>query len=113
MIPAALITLDELPRGATGKVDRIALSELQVDAPRSGGRLEVEGPVETKLAEIWGAVLGVERIRADDDFFELGGDSLLSIRVIARAHEAGITLSPGDFFEYPTIREMSERTAEA
>src|SRR5206468_2653058 len=64
-------------------------------------------PVEEVLAEIWGAVLGVERVGVHDNFFELGGDSILSVRIISRARAAGVELKPRDFFKFPTVAKLA------
>ena len=55
------------------------------------------------LASIWSDVLGIDEVGIHDDFFELGGDSLLSIRILARAHKAGLDISPSEFFARPTV----------
>jgi non-ribosomal peptide synthase protein (TIGR01720 family) len=62
---------------------------------------------EAALAEIWMQVLGVERVGVEDDFFELGGDSILSIQVIAKAAEIGLSLHRNQLFEHPTIAELA------
>ena len=65
------------------------------------------GPAEERLAVIWQEVLGLDRVGAGDDFFELGGDSILSIRVIARARAAGLPITPRQFFESPTVAGLA------
>jgi len=62
---------------------------------------------EARLAEIWQELLGIERIGVDDDFFELGGDSVLGLRIAALARERGIVLSPNQLFTYPTIAALA------
>jgi non-ribosomal peptide synthase protein (TIGR01720 family) len=69
-------------------------------APRS--------PIEEALATIWSAVLGVERVGIHDSFFELGGDSIHSIQIVARARQAGIHLTNSLLFDHPTIARLSE-----
>jgi len=116
MVPSAFVTLDTLPLTPTGKVDRRALP-----AP-DRARPELEAVYvaprtrqEEILADIWAQVLGVERVGVHDTFFELGGDSILSIQVIARANQAGLQLSPKQIFQYPTIEGLAKvaGTAEA
>ena len=63
--------------------------------------------VETSLADIWQELLGIEQIGVHDNFFELGGDSVISIQVIARSHHAGLSLTPRQVFEHPTISELA------
>ncbi len=113
MIPAAIIPLDALPLTANGKVDRQALPapdsarpDLEEDlvAPRT--------PAERRLAAIWSEVLGVERVGVHDNFFSLGGDSILSIQVIARAQQAGLRLTPRQLFQHQTIAELAAAALE-
>jgi hypothetical protein len=61
---------------------------------------------EKLLAEIWGDVLDLDYVNLDDNFFEVGGDSLLSIRIVSRAMKAGLRFQP-EFFNQPTIREQA------
>ncbi|MEC4813418.1 MAG: phosphopantetheine-binding protein [Scytonema sp. PMC 1069.18] len=63
-------------------------------------------PVEKMLAHIWAQVLGLKQIGIHDNFIELGGDSIQSIKIAARAIKAGIQLSINDIFDYPTIAEL-------
>jgi len=113
MIPAAILPLDALPLTANGKVDRQALPapdsarpDLEEDlvAPRT--------PAERRLAAIWSEVLGVERIGVHDNFFALGGDSILSIQVIARAQQAGLRLTPRQLFQHQTVAELAAAALE-
>jgi acyl transferase domain-containing protein/aryl carrier-like protein len=64
-------------------------------------------PVEARLAEIWQDLLGIAPVGVYDDFFELGGDSVLSLRIIARAREQGFRLTPGQLFQDPTIAALA------
>jgi non-ribosomal peptide synthase protein (TIGR01720 family) len=110
MIPSRFVALERLPRTAAGKLDRRALAhvegaELSVEAARTPTAPGTE--VERKLAAIWMDVLKLDTVGVDDDFFEMGGDSLLSIRVIARAGREGIRIAPERFFERPTIAHMA------
>ncbi len=107
MVPAAFVMLDALPLTAHGKVDRKALP-----APDEG-RLAVEtayvaprNETEAQLAAIWAQALGVPRVGIRDNYFELGGESILSLQIIARAKKAGIEFSPRQLFEHPTIEAL-------
>lgn len=64
-------------------------------------------PVEEKLAEIWKGSLGIEQIGVQDNFFDLGGDSVMGIQLVARANDAGLELSPEQLFEHQTIAELA------
>ncbi len=108
MVPAAIVTMDTLPRGSTGKVDRKALLEAPIRPAGPAARYVAPAThTEKRLAVIWSEVLGVERVGVADNFFELGGDSILSIRVIARAHAAGLRITPRQFFDQPTVAELA------
>ncbi|MBV9774972.1 MAG: AMP-binding protein, partial [Gemmatimonadetes bacterium] len=107
MVPSAFVVLDALPLTPNGKLDRRALP-----APegRSGGEdsfVAPASPAEATLAEIWRELLRVERVGIHDDFFELGGDSILSIQVVSRARQAGLHLTPRQLFENPTVAALA------
>jgi acyl carrier protein len=108
MVPAIFVRLDALPLTANGKWNRADLP-----APTSVNRLRREtaerpkSPVEQRLAAMVGKLLGVEEIGVDDNFFMLGGYSLLGTRLIGRVRDAfGVELTLQAFFEAPTIAEM-------
>ncbi|WP_425266223.1 non-ribosomal peptide synthase/polyketide synthase [Amycolatopsis pretoriensis] len=110
MVPAAFVRLDRFPVNVNGKLDRKALP-----APDFGGREHVAPRTDRErvVTEIWAEVLGVERVGATDDFFTLGGDSILSIQVVSRARRAGLELLPGDLFAHrtPAALAAAARTA--
>jgi amino acid adenylation domain-containing protein/non-ribosomal peptide synthase protein (TIGR01720 family) len=104
MVPSAFVLLDRLPLTPSGKVDRRRLPDPQPElasayvAPRTD--------TERALARIWSEVLGVERVGVEDNFFGLGGDSILSIQVVSRARQAGLLLTAKDVFLHQTISEL-------
>ncbi|MGW7535471.1 non-ribosomal peptide synthase/polyketide synthase [Amycolatopsis sp. NPDC054798] len=112
MVPAAFVRLERFPVNVNGKLDRQALP-----TPEFGARDHVAPRTEREraIAEIWADVLGVERVGATDDFFELGGDSILSMQVVSRARRAGLELQPGDLFAHrtPAALAAAARTATA
>ncbi|MGB3290030.1 MAG: amino acid adenylation domain-containing protein, partial [Burkholderiaceae bacterium] len=114
MLPHAYVVLDALPLNANGKVDRKALPEVQ-DQHLDGAvervlpRTEEEGV----LHGIWTALLGLEGVGIDDNFFHVGGDSITAIRMAARATAAGLPLAPTDVFRLQTIRQLAEAAAGA
>ena len=116
MVPSAWVVLDALPLSPAGKVDRRALALVDPEPERpvvSGDAGDHQPgaprtPVEETLARIWAEVLRVGRVGVDDDFFELGGDSILSIQVVARAAEAGLQITPRQVFEHPTVAALAE-----
>jgi len=108
MIPSAFVVLNSFPLTTTGKVDRKALplpGNLQM---KQGSVTQPpQTDVEQSLTSIFQQVLGVERIGRNANFFELGGDSILSLQVVARAAEAGLRLKPSNIFQAPTIAELA------
>lgn len=108
MMPSDIIYLDELPLTPNGKLDRKALPAPQARPPEETGTLvEPQNETEKVLAQIWADVLGFDRISLHDNFFEVGGDSILSIQIIARAHQAGLRLTPNQIFDHPTVAELA------
>jgi non-ribosomal peptide synthase protein (TIGR01720 family) len=104
MVPSAFVVLDALPLSSNGKVDRRALPDPRLDrAARSREHVAPRSAAERALAEIWSRVLRVERVGVTDDFFELGGDSLLSIQIVAQAARAGLRLTLTQVLQQPTI----------
>ena len=107
MIPSGFMMLEALPLNSNGKIDRAALSAEEFTSSDGGGYAAPGTPVEKTLAEIWAKVLGVERVGINDNFFKLGGDSIMSIQVIVRAGQAGIKLTPRQLFQHPTIAQQA------
>ncbi|WP_282794115.1 non-ribosomal peptide synthetase [Streptomyces sp. CC224B] len=109
MVPSAFVVLNRLPLTANGKVNRAALPEPEFQgqayqAPRSDE--------ERLLAEVFADVLGLGQVGVDDDFFALGGDSIRSIQVVARAKTRGLRVSTRALFEYRTIARLAEFASE-
>ncbi|MFC5720644.1 amino acid adenylation domain-containing protein [Streptomyces gamaensis] len=108
MVPSAFVMMDELPLSPNGKVDRRALPEPD---PADGGERDHVAPVtpvQQALAAVWADVLGVERVGITDGFFDIGGDSILSIQAVSRAREAGVRMTAKDLFLHQTIAELAE-----
>ena len=109
MAPAAFVWLEQLPLTPNGKVDRAALpapdaANMAPDTPHVSPRT----PVEQRLAEIVAALLNLERVGVDDNFFLLGGHSLLGAQVIARIRDTfGVELSLRGLFDAPTVAELA------
>ncbi|EUA32995.1 phosphopantetheine attachment site family protein [Mycobacterium xenopi 4042] len=105
MVPAAVVRLEALPLTVNGKLDVRALP-----APDYQDTERYRAPadaIEQILASIFVEVLGVERVGGDDSFFELGGDSILSMQVVARARAAGLLLKPRDIFVEQTVARLA------
>jgi amino acid adenylation domain-containing protein/non-ribosomal peptide synthase protein (TIGR01720 family) len=109
MVPSAFVFPDALPLTSSGKVDRRALP-----APE-GGRPDLReefvaprNPVEEALADIWVDLLGVDKVGIHDNFFDLGGDSILGVQLVSRARQVGLRLTPRQLFQHQTIAELAE-----
>ncbi|MEU6381086.1 amino acid adenylation domain-containing protein [Streptomyces sp. NPDC046909] len=109
MVPSAFVALGKLPLGPTGKLNRSALPEPEFlgEAYREP-RTEAEKIITAAYAD----VLGVDRVGVDDDFFAVGGDSLRSIQVVARARAKGLEVSTREIFECRTAARLAEAAAE-
>ena len=109
MIPAAFVSLDALPLTANGKLDRRALpapaEAVRPDLPT--GYAAPESTAERQLAAIWSQVLRVEPVGRHDNFFQLGGDSILSIQIVSRASRAGLLITARQIFEHQTIAALA------
>ncbi|MER5362578.1 amino acid adenylation domain-containing protein [Streptomyces sp. NPDC002785] len=107
MVPAAIVTLETLPLTVNGKLDRTALPAPTYGRAPGAGRAP-SGPVETSLCAIFAEVLGVETVGIDDGFFDLGGDSIVSIQLVARARKAGLGITARDVFQHKTVAALAE-----
>jgi len=111
MLPAAFVSLESLPLLPHGKIDRRALPAPE-PSRRTGGEDAPRTANERLLAAIWSQVLRLGQIGVHDNFFALGGDSILSIQVVTRAARAGLRITPRQMFRHQTIAELAA-TAEA
>jgi amino acid adenylation domain-containing protein len=112
MVPAAYVLLPALPLTANGKLDRDALPEPDMDqhavhedyaAPRD--------EIESALAQVWAEVLGLERVGIHDNFFALGGDSILILQIVAKAARVGLKLSRRNLMAFQTVAELAAAVA--
>ncbi|MDQ2937387.1 MAG: amino acid adenylation domain-containing protein [Acidobacteriota bacterium] len=109
MVPTTFVRMDSLPLTANGKVDR---KVLPAPGRRSNGyqqqsSMATHTAAQQKLMKIWAEVLKLERVGIHDNFFDLGGDSILGTLILARAAQAGVKISPRELFEHQTIAELS------
>ncbi|RFU37226.1 amino acid adenylation domain-containing protein, partial [Actinomadura logoneensis] len=106
MVPSAVLVLPTLPLTGNGKLDVRALpvpDAAPADRPYRAPRTEAE----KVLAGLFAEVLEVDRVGLDDGFFDLGGDSIIAMRLVSRARAAGLALSPRDVFQRPTVDELA------
>src|SRR5690348_10568767 len=108
MVPAAVVVLDGLPLTPNGKVDRRVLPEPDGDRPDlAAGYVAPGDDIEALVAGIWAEVLGLDRVGVHDNFFDLGGHSLLVTRVVVAARARGLELLPKDILKTPTVAGLS------
>jgi arthrofactin-type cyclic lipopeptide synthetase A len=107
MLPSAYVRLAALPLTANGKLDRQALPAPGQEAFIRRGHEAPRGAVETRLAQIWAALLQVERVGRQDHFFELGGHSLLAVNLVERMRQAGLQADVRVLFEQPTLASLA------
>ncbi len=103
MVPAQWVLLEQMPLSPNGKLDRKALPKPEATHP-------YEAPhsvLEQQIAAIWAEVLGVEQVGLNDNFFERGGDSIISIQVVSRARAAGIHFTAKALFQHQTVRSLA------
>ncbi|MFB9431804.1 amino acid adenylation domain-containing protein [Streptoalloteichus tenebrarius] len=105
MVPSAVVVLDALPVLPNGKVDQRSLPAPDFGA-LSSGRAPTT-PVEHALCEVFAEVLGLPSVGVDDSFFDLGGDSIVAIQLIARARKAGLVVSAREVFERRTVAALA------
>ncbi|MER5422678.1 amino acid adenylation domain-containing protein [Streptosporangium roseum] len=103
MVPSSVVPLDTLPLTPNGKVDRAALPEPDVAVSSRGPRT----PAEEVLCRLFAQVLGLERVGVDDGFFDLGGDSISVIRLVSRARQEGVTITPREVFARQTVEALA------
>ncbi|WP_197270655.1 non-ribosomal peptide synthetase, partial [Paenibacillus alvei] len=107
MIPAHFVQLPRMPLTPNDKIDRKALPAPEGNALTGGAYVAPRNEAERTLADVWQAVLNADRVGVTDHFFELGGDSIKSIQVSSRLHQAGYKLEIRDLFKFPTISQLS------
>ena len=108
MVPSAFVTLDKMPLTPNGKVDRKAMPAPERESQVSAVYVAPGNELEQELAAVWQEVLRMEKVGVDDNFFDLGGNSLLVTRVHARIKplfEREVRVV--DLFRYPTIRLLA------
>lgn len=110
MVPALFVWLSQLPRSLNGKVDVGSLPAPEPSRPETGCvYVAPRNAVESEVAEIWADVLGLDRVGMDDNFLDLGGDSLLATQVISRIRSRfHVEILLASFLQWPTAGELSQ-----
>ncbi|MGW7268246.1 amino acid adenylation domain-containing protein [Streptomyces sp. NPDC054842] len=113
MVPALFVRHERLPLTANGKVDRAALTAVRPvsDGPRA--HVAPVGPREQVLAGVWSQVLGVEHVGRGDNFFDLGGDSILALRLVGLGRLAGLEFTVADVFRARTLADLAALVTDA
>lgn len=110
MMPSAFVKLEQLPLTSNGKADRKALLDIDVSAQLTTQKyVAPETGAEKQLCEIWQDLLKVEQVGITDNFFSLGGDSILAIQAVNRAAQAGLGLTTRQLFESQTIEKLKTK----
>ncbi len=108
LIPGVFVRLEQMPLTANGKLNREALPKLPVLSSTPAEAFVEPGTREQQvLADIWARVLRLDRVGIHDNFFDLGGDSILAIRIVSLAGEAGLQLSPAALFQHQTVEALA------
>jgi len=108
MIPNLCLRLDALPLNRNGKVDRSALPEPQHLRPEmTTDYVEPSNEIEATIAEVWKEVLGIDKVGIFDNFFDLGGDSIIGLQVVSRLNQRGFKLQPKDILLHQTVAALS------
>ncbi|HBW33510.1 non-ribosomal peptide synthetase [Anabaena sp. FACHB-709] len=105
LIPHFFVALETLPLTVNGKVDRQKLPAPEITSFPDG--TVARSDIEAKLLEIWSSVLNLSQVSIYDNFFALGGDSILAIQLISKANQVGLQLTPKQLFQYQTIAELA------
>jgi amino acid adenylation domain-containing protein len=115
MIPSAFVYLDALPLTSHGKIDRRALPAPDAERPAlAEAFIAPRTPTEKSLASIWTKLLGINRVGSNDNYFELGGDSLLATQLVSQVRRVfEVELPLVDLFQYPTLAELATSIEEA
>lgn len=108
MLPHFFIQLDEMPLTINKKIDRELLQQKEINLNLNNEYVAAQSDTEKELVAIWEDILGIEDVGVEDNFFDLGGDSIKNIQVINKASKYGLDLKNEDLFKHQTIQELSK-----
>lgn len=114
MTPSNFVELEKFPYLPNGKIDRKTLSELEVRPVKTSSEsyLAPRTELERSLSDVWSDVLNIENIGVNDNFFQIGGDSIRCVQLAVRLREKGINISVSHIFSYPTISQLAEQVTD-
>ncbi|HLM54863.1 MAG TPA: amino acid adenylation domain-containing protein, partial [Pyrinomonadaceae bacterium] len=112
MVPAHFVALAGLPLTPNGKVDRRALPAPEAEHAYSAPYVAPRNEAERAICEVWQDVLKFERVGVDDNFFTLGGDSILSIRVVSLLKARGVSVEIKDIFQHQTVAQLARQAGQ-
>jgi amino acid adenylation domain-containing protein len=113
MVPSAFVTLESLPLTPNGKLDRRALPQKCDLVSEETAFTEPQTPTEKEIAQIWMAVLELEKVGINESFFDIGGHSVMAMQLVSRVRmRFGVELALCDFFAAPTIQKLAELVEE-
>ena len=107
MVPSMVVFVEALPLTANGKLDAGRLPTPQWEVAEAAELVAPRTPAEDLIASIWADVLGLDRVGVTQDFFAVGGDSIKSIRIVARCQRAGLHIRPSDLFQQSTVAGLA------
>ncbi|MFK8105307.1 MAG: amino acid adenylation domain-containing protein, partial [Saprospiraceae bacterium] len=108
MVPQIIIGLEAFPLTTNGKIDKKALPNPEAASADEQEYLAPRTPLEADVAEIWKSLLNVDQVSVLDNFFKLGGDSIISIQVVSRIKRLGYQLQPRDLFHHQTVAALAQ-----
>lgn len=113
MIPAQYVVVEAMPLNANGKIDRRKLKEVPIEVQLHPDQESSEplGKLETLVYDIWTEVLGKSDFGVEDDFFEIGGNSINAIHVEIKLEQQNITIEDSMVFKYPSVRKIAENVS--
>lgn len=109
MVPSVLVLLDKIPLTSNGKVDKKALPSPDEYLLQERSYMAPQHPVEIEICKIWQQLLGIERISVEDNFFDLGGDSIIAMQAVNHINKVGFSVSAKDIFTYQNIAALAQK----
>ncbi|MHB8063642.1 MAG: thioesterase domain-containing protein, partial [Ruminiclostridium sp.] len=109
MVPQSFYQIERIPLSNNGKINTKALLEIEQLMPTGTKYIPPQNKIQEKIAEVWSKVLNVKRVSINDNYFELGGDSIKAIKIIYELEKMGFILTIEDIIKYKTVNKLSEK----